>query len=89
MKVAKNSAASEAVVVAVASGSRPARIVTVHALPSLASVVEVAERMRMTEGDIARLESGERMPSTSTLQKYAEATGTRLKISFEPVSTSG
>lgn len=50
---------------------------------------QVAERMRTTQGNIARLESGKKMPSTSTLQRYAEATGTRLKISFEPVPTQG
>ena len=48
---------------------------------------QVAERMKTTQGNIARLESGKKMPSTTTLQRYAEATGTRLKISFEPVPT--
>jgi hypothetical protein len=33
---------------------------------------------------IARLESGRAKPSTRTLERYAEATGRRLKISFEP-----
>ena len=31
-----------------------------------------------------RAESGRRRPSTQTLERLAEATGTRLKISFEP-----
>ncbi len=48
---------------------------------------QVAERMNTTQGNIARLESGKKMPSTTTLKRYAEATGSRLKISFEPVAT--
>lgn len=45
---------------------------------------QVAERMKTTQAVIARLEGGGTMPSTRTLEKYAKATGTRLKISFEP-----
>ena len=45
---------------------------------------QVAQRMKTTQAVIARLESGGSMPSTRTLEKYAKATGTRLKISFEP-----
>ena len=33
---------------------------------------------------IARLESGRSLPSGRTLQRFAEATGTKLRISFEP-----
>ncbi|MYL84690.1 hypothetical protein GTA51_16370 [Desulfovibrio aerotolerans] len=36
---------------------------------------------------IARLESGRVMPSTRTLQRFAIATGTKLKISFDPGPT--
>lgn len=46
--------------------------------------VELAERMGTTQSAIARLESGRVRPSTSTLEKVAKATGTRLKVSFEP-----
>lgn len=46
---------------------------------------QVAERMNTTQTVIARLESGRGKPSTRTLERYAEATGTKLKISFEPV----
>jgi hypothetical protein len=35
---------------------------------------------------IARLEGGGSKPSTRTLKRYAEATGSRLKITFEPES---
>jgi ribosome-binding protein aMBF1 (putative translation factor) len=45
---------------------------------------QVAQRMKTTQAVIARLEGGSSMPSTRTLEKYAKATGTRLKISFEP-----
>lgn len=44
---------------------------------------EVARAMGTTQTVIARLESGKRMPSTRTLQRFAKATGTRLRISFE------
>jgi Predicted transcriptional regulator with C-terminal CBS domains len=45
---------------------------------------QVAQRMKTTQAMIARLEGGGTMPSTRPLKKYAKATGTRLKISFEP-----
>jgi len=45
---------------------------------------QVARRMKTTQAVIARLEGGGSMPSTRTLERYAKATGTRLKISFEP-----
>jgi ribosome-binding protein aMBF1 (putative translation factor) len=43
---------------------------------------EVAQKMGTTQAVIARLESGRVMPSTRTLKRFAEATGTRLRISF-------
>jgi ribosome-binding protein aMBF1 (putative translation factor) len=45
---------------------------------------EVARRMKTTQAVIARLESGGSKPSTRTLERFAEATGSRLKITFEP-----
>ena len=45
---------------------------------------EVASRMKTTQAVIARLEGGGSKPSTRTLERYAEATGSRLRISFEP-----
>ena len=39
--------------------------------------------MKTTQAVVARLEGGS-MPSTRTLEKYAKATGSRLRISFEP-----
>jgi transcriptional regulator with XRE-family HTH domain len=49
------------------------------------SRAELARRMRTTQSTIARLESGRGRPSTRTLDRFAKATGHRLKISFEPV----
>jgi ribosome-binding protein aMBF1 (putative translation factor) len=46
---------------------------------------EVAERMHTTQSNIARLEAGRTIPSTRTLERFAQAVGARLKISFEPV----
>ena len=49
------------------------------------SQAELAHRMKTTQSTIARLESGRGRPSTRTLNRFAKATGHRLKISFEPV----
>jgi transcriptional regulator with XRE-family HTH domain len=48
---------------------------------------QLATRMETTQSVIARLESGRTRPSTQTLERLAAATGTRLKISFEPAET--
>jgi|SRR5687767_2302298 transcriptional regulator with XRE-family HTH domain len=45
---------------------------------------QLAERMETSQSAIARLESGRSLPSGRTLQRFAEATGTKLRISFEP-----
>lgn len=45
---------------------------------------QVAQRMNTTQTVVARLESGRSKPSTRTLERFAAATGARLKISFEP-----
>jgi ribosome-binding protein aMBF1 (putative translation factor) len=45
---------------------------------------QLAKRMKTTQAVIARLESGRTMPSTRTLARIAAATGTRLRIRFEP-----
>lgn len=47
---------------------------------------EVAGRMGTTQAVIARMEGGRTMPSTRTLKRFAEATGTRLTISFAPLA---
>ncbi len=46
---------------------------------------QLARRMKTTQSVIARLEGGRVRPSTKTLERLAKATGTRLKIKFEPL----
>jgi ribosome-binding protein aMBF1 (putative translation factor) len=46
---------------------------------------EIARRMGTTQSAIARLEGGKSRPSTTTLAKFAKATGTRLRVSFERI----
>jgi len=48
---------------------------------------QVARRMKTTQAVIARLEGGGSTPSTRTLERYAKATGSRLRISFEPAAS--
>lgn len=45
---------------------------------------ELARKMGTTQPVVARLESGSPRPSMRTLERLAEATGSRLLISFEP-----
>ena len=47
---------------------------------------EVARRMETTQAVVARLEGGGSKPSTRTLERYAKATGSRLRITLEPVN---
>jgi ribosome-binding protein aMBF1 (putative translation factor) len=49
---------------------------------------QVAKAMGTTQAVVARLESGKVMPSTRTLERFAKATHTRLRIRFEPASFS-
>jgi ribosome-binding protein aMBF1 (putative translation factor) len=46
---------------------------------------DVAARMHTSQQAVSRLEGGRANPSLKMLRRFAEATGTRLKISFEPV----
>ena len=45
---------------------------------------QIAERMGTAQSYIARLESGRTIPSVRTLQKFAQATGTKLRLQFLP-----
>jgi ribosome-binding protein aMBF1 (putative translation factor) len=45
---------------------------------------QVAVAMGTTQAVVARMESGRAMPSTRTLERFAKATRTLLRISFEP-----
>ena len=44
---------------------------------------QIAARMKTTRAVISRLESGRMNASTRTLERYARATGHKLKITFE------
>lgn len=43
---------------------------------------ELAQKIGTTQSAIARLEAGRVSPSITTLRRYAEATGHRLRVSF-------
>jgi ribosome-binding protein aMBF1 (putative translation factor) len=43
---------------------------------------QVAKAMGTTQAVVARLESGKVLPSTRTLERFAKATRTRLRITF-------
>ena len=45
---------------------------------------QLARRMKTSQSYVARIESGQVRPSTKALERFARATGTRLKITFEP-----
>ena len=45
---------------------------------------QVAQAMGTTQAVVARLESGKVLPSTRTLERFAKATRSRLRITFEP-----
>ena len=44
------------------------------------SQAELAARMGTSQSTIARAESGQTLPSTKTLLRYAEATGSKFKV---------
>ena len=45
---------------------------------------QVARAMGTTQAGVARLEGGKVLPSTRTLERFAKATRSRLRITFEP-----
>jgi transcriptional regulator with XRE-family HTH domain len=47
---------------------------------------QLARRMGTSQSYIARLEGGKVRPSTDALERFAQATRTRLRIAFEPQS---
>ena len=47
---------------------------------------ELAVRMATSQSYIARLESGRVLPSMRTWQRLAAATGTRAKVTLEPLT---
>ncbi len=48
------------------------------------SQTQLARRMKTSQSYVARIEGGKVRPSTGALERFAHATGTRLRISFEP-----
>lgn len=44
------------------------------------SQIELAQRMNTSQSAIARLESGQTLPSTKTLLRFAEATGSKIQV---------
>lgn len=44
---------------------------------------QLAERMGTRQSYVARLEGGRTLPSLRTLQKFASATGTKLRLQFD------
>jgi transcriptional regulator with XRE-family HTH domain len=45
---------------------------------------QLARRMKTSQSYIARIEGGSVRPSTDALERFAQATRTRLRIVFEP-----
>jgi transcriptional regulator with XRE-family HTH domain len=52
------------------------------------SQAELAQKMGTSQSTIARLESGAAKPSLSTLERFAKATGMKMRVVFEPVKTT-
>ncbi len=50
---------------------------------------QVAARMQTSQSYVANMEGSRVNPSVNTLRRFAAATGTRLKISFEPMRKNG
>ena len=48
------------------------------------SQTQLARRMKTSQSYVARIEGGKVRPSTDALARFARATGTRLRITFEP-----
>lgn len=48
---------------------------------------DVAAKMETSQSYIAKLEGGAVSPTMKALKRYAEATGSRVKITFEPVTS--
>lgn len=47
---------------------------------------QLAAKMGTSQSTIARLESGAAKPTLSTLERFAKATGTRVRVSLEPAA---
>jgi transcriptional regulator with XRE-family HTH domain len=70
----------------------PTRMIDLEALPAALALMrkergvtqsEVANRMATTQPVIARLESGDGIPNLTTLERFSQAIGASLGVSFE------
>lgn len=52
------------------------------------SQTQLARRMKTSQSYVARIESGKLRPSTAALERFAHATGSRLRILFEPADAA-
>lgn len=50
------------------------------------SQTQLARKMKTSQSYVARIEGGKVRPSTDALERFAKATGTRLRIAFEIAS---
>jgi transcriptional regulator with XRE-family HTH domain len=50
------------------------------------SQTQLARKMKTSQSYVARIEGGKVRPSTDALERFARATGTRLRIAFEQPS---
>jgi len=50
------------------------------------SQAQLAARMRTSQSTIARLESGQTLPSTKTLLRFAKATGSKFRVRLSAAS---
>jgi len=50
------------------------------------SQMQLARRMKTSQSYVARIEGGKVRPSTGALERFAQATGTRLRITFQPAA---
>ena len=50
---------------------------------------ELARRMKTSQSHVTRIEGGKVRPSTAALERFARATGTRLRITFQPARVTG
>ena len=66
---------------------RLARILIETRMRAGLSQTQLAQRMKTSQSYVARIESGQIKPSADALQRFAQATGSRLKISFEPAKS--
>ena len=46
--------------------------------------LDVARKMRTSQAQIARLESGQHFPSMSSIHKYAQAVNRKINLSINP-----